>query len=413
MRDKCLIEKMGIGKGYNKKWEHRYLKDKDANKLTWKSPNRYEGGSPSVSWDSGGGGNRMAPTSEKFCSGKKECNIFAPLCDSVIESVKVVPDVLNLAFKCSFKAFDCLGDIIYRIIEGKPYIGDYELEKLNSENMEKIQGRYEFVAPCEFELDTNVKYEHIEGDKMGLRACVGVDKAGDYAFIDALKGHMLIGATTEWGKSNLINVYLTNLIQTYTKNEFRYILCDYKQMDLIQFEKYEHCIGSCATNKKSFLAQVDYLEKICNDRIEYLRKHDYLSVKEINEDTNCKTKFPYILYIVDELPMVANDNKSLERLTDLMRLCRVGGIYVVLATQDARKKTIDSIRMLVSQVIGLHVATKTDSDTLLEGANLQDIQTKGRFKMFVGGELKEAQSFYLTSRQIKELLKKYKSNNDK
>lgn len=356
---------------------------------------------------------------------KNEGNLLSPLASSLYDTAKSIPNTIDSlldicigigkgALKLTSNAFDCYGDIIYRIVEGKPYIDQVEGEK--EVTIESIQGKYEFHAIDEFKefkLGDKISYVAIEGEKEGLKAYVGVDTEGEYYPLDILRGHMLIGACSEWGKSNLINIYMTNLIRTYTTNEFRYMLCDYKAMDLMQFENYKHCIGNCVTDKKGFLKQVEYLEREYQRRVEYIREKGYLSVKDFNEDEDNEEKFPYVVYVIDELPMVVADSFSQKRLIELMRICRVGGIYLILATQDARKATIDAVRMLVSQVVGLHTATKTDSDTLIEEANLHEIDVRGRFKIKVGGEIKEVQSFYLKAKEIKEVLKDFKVNSDK
>lgn len=350
---------------------------------------------------------------------KNENNIFTPLVDSVYDSIPILASAFTILgykiFKFASKSFDCYGDMIYRIVEGKPYIGEIEANK--HINIEHVKGNYEFIPLESVTKNVNsnvITYTDIEGYKEGLKACVGIDvKNEECFFLDALRGHILIGASTEWGKSNLMNIYLTNLIKSYTENEFKYMLCDFKNMDLVQFEKYKHCIGNCSIDKKSFLEQIKDLESIYKDRLDYIRPRNYLNVKDFNKDLSNNKKFPYILYFIDELPILAEDTDCLNKLTQFMRTCRAAGIYVILATQDARKKTIDSIRMLVNQVIGLHVATKTDSDTLIQEAELHKINEKGRFKIQAGGEIKEVQSFYLKAKEINEILKPFEVDDNK
>lgn len=416
-------------KNYAKAWESKYKREAPSGNWINKSGfiksdnvgNQVRYGNSSM-----GGASSSFSNNKVFMSGKNEGNLFAPLASSLHDTVKQIPNaidsVLDLganmgkgAFKLACEALDCYGDIIYRVIEGKPYIENIEANTEEEISIENIQGKYKFHAIDqfkEFRLGNKISYVGVEGEKEGLKAYVGVDAEGEYYPLDILRGHLLIGACSEWGKSNLINIYMTNLIRTYTENEFRYMLCDYKSMDLMQFEGYKHCIGNCVNDKKGFLKQVDYLEKEYKRRSSYVREKGYLNVKDFNEDMENEEKFPYIIYIIDELPMVVADNQSKTRLIELMRMCRVGGIYLILATQDARKATIDAVRMLVSQVVGLHTSTKTDSDTLIPEADLHKIDVRGRFKIEVGGEINEVQSFYLKAKEIKEVLKNFKVNSD-
>lgn len=295
------------------------------------------------------------------------------------------------------RAWDMWGNLVYRIVEGKPYTGGYEVE-----DTDKIE--YTFLPLEDLEIKSQIDYEYKEGDKEGLKACVGynVDN-NEPVWVDMHESHLMVAGASRWGKSNMLNVLLTSLMMSYTPNEVRFVLCDYKNADLKQFEKYKHCLGHVATDKTSFLKQIEWLEKEMNKRAEKLAKADCLNAINYNR-THTVDKVTYILFVIDELVQVACDTRCKEKLHLIMSKSASYGIYFILASQDCTKDTIGRCKMNVSHTIGFHTRDKSDSDMIIKNGNLEGIKVKGRAK-YDCGNLVEFQSFYITEEQIKALLK--------
>ena len=88
--------------------------------------------------------------------------------------------------------------------------------------------------------DNILKYTFIEGDKMGIRACIGYNMEEELQVIDILDGHIVVGGASRWGKSSFLNVFITNIMLTYTPNEAIFAGCDFKKSDIYYFRKYKH-----------------------------------------------------------------------------------------------------------------------------------------------------------------------------
>ena len=129
--------------------------------------------------------------------------------------------------------------------------------------------KYEYYPVENINLETKeeniIKYIFIEGEKEGIKSCMGQDLEGNNMSIDLLEGHTVVGGASRWGKSNFLNVFITNIIRTYTKNEVCFIGCDYKKSDVYYFKKYKNFIGM-SENKEEFLSQLDYLELRMKER---------------------------------------------------------------------------------------------------------------------------------------------------
>ena len=327
-------------------------------------------------------------------------NIFEPLIKSMCECVPI-------ALKGVVKVFDIWGNFIYRIIEGVPY-GSVEIKEDDIIQIDNIS-KYEYIPTEDIEdvakVNNIVKYFFIEGDKMGIRACIGYTIENDLAVIDILDGHIIVGGASRWGKSNFLNVLITNLIKTYTRNEVCFIGCDYKKSDVYYFRRYNNFIGM-STNKEEFLTQIKFVEDKMQERAIILDKANCRNVVNYNKKNDIKMS--YIVFVIDELIQVTFDKECRDKLHSIMSKCASYGIYFILASQDLAKDVIGRCKMNCSQIVGFHTFDDTDSTTLIgKGYNLQDISVKGRCKIKNSDGVNEVQTFYISEEEIENTLKPY------
>lgn len=308
-------------------------------------------------------------------------------------------DVGSIALKVAYNAYDKWGNLMYLLIEGKPYTGECK-----DMAMDKIE--YTFIPLEELEFKNVIDYSFLEGDKEGLKVCVGYDiENNSPVWVDMTESHLLIAGASRWGKSNILNVIITGLMMAYTPNEVRFILCDYKNADMKQFEKYEHVAGSVATNKSELLKHIDYIKREIDKRAKILNEADCLNA--INYNKKNDRKLTYIIFVVDELVQIMVDKNIKEELHSIMCKCASYGIYFILASQDCSKEVIGRCKMNISHTIGLHTRDKSDSDMIIKNGELENIKVKGRAK-YDCGDLVEFQSFYISEEQIKRLLEPLK-----
>lgn len=299
--------------------------------------------------------------------------------------------------------FDMYGNLVYRLVEGKKYVDeDKPCEEIEIENLIK----YEYIPTEEFEVnkDNNIiKYEFAEGDKEGISAYIGKGIMGDKFKLDILDGSVLIGGMTGGGKSNILNVIITSIMLTYTKNEVCFIGCDLAMADVYYFRKFKHFIGMSTTHKE-FLEQINWLETKFKDRMKILNDTNCRNARSYN----CKhdKKMSYIIFVIDELVILAANNDCKKRLHDVMCVGRKCGCYFIVCGQDATKDTIGRCKMNCPQIIGLQTFDETDSNTIIgKNQNLQDINVKGRCKIKNADGITEVQSYFIEEDEIEARLK--------
>ena len=320
--------------------------------------------------------------------------MFKPLIDALFDAVPV--------------AWDMYSNFIYRLVTGRKFEDTIEVLEGDIMEVENII-KYEYIPTEEIKdmsKEMNViKFIFIEGEKEGIKACIGYDIEGNLKNFDMLEGHTIVGGASRWGKSSFLNVFITNITKTYTRNEVCFLGCDYKRADVYYFRNYNNFLGM-STNKKEFMDQMKWLEKEMSKRADILDEANCRNV--INYNKKHDTKISYIIVVIDELIQVVSDKDCKDKLHLIMSKCASYGIYFLLATQDCTKETIGRCKMNCSQIVGFHTFDQTDSDTLIgKGYNLQDINVKGRCKIKNSEGVIETQIFYLDEDKIDEMLKPY------
>lgn len=330
-------------------------------------------------------------------------NILEPLVDSLIGAT-------GLLFKAAYMGFDTLGNIMYRIIEGKPF--ETSTEELEEGVVIDNIVKYKFIPVDSFiNINKNnklIRYEYIEGEKEGVKACIGCDMEGNYKWLDMLDGHLLVGGATDWGKSSVINVFLTSIMQNYTTNEVILGGCDPKASDIYYFRQFKHfeSVG-VSTDIDGFIKQMGALKREMDRRAEILENANCRNVKKYNEVS--EDKLPYIVFIIDELPQIMANEKCKKELHLIMAKARSYGAYFILITQDGTKESIGKCKMNCNQVIGFHTKDATDSNTLINDDRLYKIKDKGRCYFTNGKEdFVETQIFFIEEEEMEDILSKYK-----
>ncbi|MGL5765619.1 MAG: FtsK/SpoIIIE domain-containing protein [Sarcina sp.] len=329
-----------------------------------------------------------------------ENNLLSPLVDAIWDTGVLV---LNVAPKL----YDLWGNFVYRLIEGKPYedINKISTVDISVENVVK----YRYMPLDELEsstIDNNlIKYKYIEGEKEGVRACIGYDIEGNPYWFNMLNSHCLVGGASRWGKSSFLNVFITSIMLTYTENEVGFMGCDFKRSDIYYYRKFKHFRNTVATNTSEFMQHMAKLEAEMLRRSEILEKSNCRNVNKYN-DTH-EDKLTTIIYVIDELPLLVSDTKCCDKLRLIMGKCASFSIYFLLATQDATKDSIGKCKMNCSQTVGFHTKDSTDSNTLIGSDILKDITVRGRCFIDSGAEITETQVFFLEEEEIEDLLKPY------
>lgn len=204
------------------------------------------------------------------------------------------------------------------------------------------------------ELPTDVAYEwnpETHKDKI-LPIPVGCSRRGQVVF-DLVDGpHMLIGGSTNTGKTNIFRCFIHALLPlTYVY----IIIIDLKRLDFGYLKK--HCLIA-GTDSEALRVLIALNE-------EYDRRINRLYDAEVEKIQNYQGEMPYLVVFVDELAELPK-GICMELLDRLVRLARAVGISIVVGSQRTSTKVIpgDTRANFLARLC-FQVATPADSRVIL------------------------------------------------
>jgi len=197
--------------------------------------------------------------------------------------------------------------------------------------------------------------------------------------------HLLIGGTTQFGKSVMVSQMLTRLALTYGPEHLKLALVDFKRVELSAFEGLPHVTppdGQAASIAvaKDIEAYLELLKVLSESLDERRLRFDLARVKNIqdwNRRPELGGRLPYVLLVIDELAEVSVEEagnpeekrqrqEALALLARMARLGRAFGFHIIAATQRPAVETVPGpIKSQLLARICFKVATGTESRVVL------------------------------------------------
>ena len=235
----------------------------------------------------------------------------------------------------------------------------------------------------------------------GLLVALGRRITGEEIFVDVASApHLLVAGTTGSGKSVCLHTIITNLLLTKSPKELRFILIDPKMTELRRYSPVPHLLHDVIYSPetaamesaralqgavKEMYRRLSLLESIDADNISYYNA----KMKELG-----KPVLPRIVIVIDEFETLMDidvrKNKELKQIKEdlekalkiLVKLGRVAGIHLIIATQRPAAENVDkSIRDNLPTRICFRVMDAVSSLTVLgqSGAGGEKLQGNGDF----------------------------------
>lgn len=197
---------------------------------------------------------------------------------------------------------------------------------------------------------------------------LGSSVDGEDMWTDMAKNpHLLIAGTTGSGKSTLLQVIMANALNL---PNLRICLVDSKNIEFKDYDRFRNV--NIANDYKSALNLLSFL----NREMEY--RYRVMSSESFTLDA---TKFPNILFMIDEFADLILQDEDKAFYTQLCRLAqksRAAGIYCVLATQRPSVDIIrGSIKANFPARISCQVASHTDSKVILDASGAELLAGSG------------------------------------
>lgn len=312
--------------------------------------------------------------------------------DHSTEYVFTLPTGLNPdVIKKNFFAFQ---QVFGQNIKMEGEIKKFVLTVHNHKSSEKIPYNFEEILAT------------IKSEGLVMPIVSGKDSNGKMHIYDATNNpNLLIFGQPGSGKSSILHVILTTLMQLYSPKEIHFYLADFKMSELNLYEGVKH-VKSISYLVKDLKPALKNLKKELVTRGVVLKE---FKVRHINSLPNEK-KPPYIILCIDEFVMI-NDEDVMSDLLQVSSLGRAYGIYLILSMQRPSHKILSTdVRGVLSVRMGFRtVDLRNAMIGETPGSEKISKDEPGKFLLHLD-ELIELKSPYLNEEKTEKIISKYKIN---
>lgn len=245
-----------------------------------------------------------------------------------------------------------------------------------------------------------------------LTFALGKDVSGKPVVADLAKmPHMLIGGSTNSGKSVCLNSLIASLLYRVTPEECKFVLIDPKRVELSMFDGIPHLTCPVVKSAKQaagiFRAVVQEMEH----RYDILGQAGVRNIDGYNEKMSASgERMPYLVVVVDELcDLMMQAAAEVEgSITRIAQLARAVGIHLVIATQRPSVDVITGvIKANISSRIAFAVSSHHDSRTILDQKGAERLIGRGDmlFLPIDASKPVRIQGCYMSEREVEDLCK--------
>jgi S-DNA-T family DNA segregation ATPase FtsK/SpoIIIE len=215
-----------------------------------------------------------------------------------------------------------------------------------------------------------------------LTFALGKDVAGTYKYADlARMPHLLVGGSTNSGKSVCLNTLITSIVYRATPREVRFVMIDPKRVELSLYDGIPHLLSPVIKDSKQAAGILRTVLKEMDQRYELFSRMSTRNIDGYNAKVELpQDKLPYIVVIIDELAdlMMTQGAEVETAICRLAQLARATGIHLVIATQRPSVDVITgTIKANISSRIAFAVATQVDSRTIIDSPGADRLIGRG------------------------------------
>ncbi|MBR6041443.1 MAG: DNA translocase FtsK 4TM domain-containing protein [Paludibacteraceae bacterium] len=247
--------------------------------------------------------------------------------------------------------------------------------------------------------------------KAELPVAFGRTITNDVFMVDLAKTpHLLVAGATGMGKSVGLNVLLTSLLYKKHPATMKLVMVDPKQVEFSIYERIEkHYLAklpgdanAIITDTTKVVQTLTSLTTEMENRYSLLADVHLRNIKEYNERFISRRinpakelpnglmhhYLPYIVVIIDEYgDLLMTAGKEIETpIARIAQKARAVGIHMVIATQRPSVKIVTgTIKANFPARLAFRVASRTDSQTILDATGAQELVGKGDMLYSTGG----------------------------
>ncbi len=244
-----------------------------------------------------------------------------------------------------------------------------------------------------------------------LTFALGKDVSGEFKYADLTRmPHLLVGGSTNSGKSVCLNVIISSILYRATPREVKFVMIDPKRVELSLYDGIPHLLSPVIKDVKQAAGIFRSVLKEMEERYDRFAKLGTRNIDGFNGKVPPDERLPYIVVVVDELAdLMMQQGPEVElSICRLAQLARATGIHLVLATQRPSVDVVTgTIKANISSRIAFAVATQVDSRTIIDQPGADRLIGRGDMLYMPIDAAKpvRVQGCYIGERETEDLVK--------
>lgn len=226
-----------------------------------------------------------------------------------------------------------------------------------------------------------VDSEAFRSSSSKLTFALGKDVSGEVRVADLTKmPHLLIGGSTNSGKSICLNTLIASLLYRSTPDELKMVLIDPKRVELSLFEGIPHLACPVVKDPRIAAGILKAVTKEMDSRYDLIARAGSRNIQSYNDKMPEGDKLPYLIVVADELAdlMMQAAAEVETSICRLAQLARAVGIHLIIATQRPSVDVITGlIKANISSRIAFAVSSQIDSRTILDQSGAERLIGRG------------------------------------
>ncbi|MED3036019.1 cell division protein FtsK [Bacillus thuringiensis] len=241
-----------------------------------------------------------------------------------------------------------------------------------------------------------------------LPVVVGRDQFGNmivYDMIDSNTPHLLIAGETGSGKSSMVRVVLSTLIQYMSPDKLHLYLGDLKNSEFHFLRRVKHVKEVCMEEIEMKI-MLQKVWKEIRERRKLMEEYEVDHIDEYNKMNPDKQK-PYILLAIDEVAMLQDEKESMTNVEKISAVGRALGVFLMLSMQRPDAKVLDGkLKLNMTVRTGFKCADAINSN-IIGTPGSEHLEQSGQMILKLNG-LKKVQAPFLELSKAKQIVEPYR-----
>ncbi len=249
-------------------------------------------------------------------------------------------------------------------------------------------------------------------NKYRLPVVVGRDQFGNmivYDMVDSNTPHLLIAGETGSGKSSMVRVVLSTLIQYMSPDKLHLYLGDLKNSEFHFLRRVKHVKEVCM-EEIEIKIMLQKVWKEIRERRKLMEEYEVDHIDAYNK-LNPENQKPYILLAIDEVAMLQDEKECMTNIEKISAVGRALVVFLMLSMQRPDAKVLDGKLKLNMTVRMGFKCDSTINSNIMGTPGSEHLEQSGQMILKLNG-LKKVQAPYLELSKAKQIVEPYRVPKD-